>query len=256
MTSHLYQAKMYEIIGSKIERIDELGSSNNYAASQLLTKRLPEGIVFVAGSQFDGRGQVSNKWESEPNKNLTFSIILYPDFIEISRQFEISKSISLGVVDFLNELTDRVSIKWPNDIYIGNKKVAGILIENSIRIDKISSCIVGIGLNINQQKFISDAPNPVSLSQITGEMYGLEEMLSDLCVKIDARYHQLRQGKIQQIDDDYSEMLYQRGIWSSYSDENGDFEGQILGVDQIGRLMIETRAGNINKYHFKEVVFK
>ncbi|NEW82448.1 MAG: biotin--[acetyl-CoA-carboxylase] ligase [Mariniphaga sp.] len=247
---------MNEIIGSKIERIDRLGSSNNYAATQLLTKRLPEGIVFVANSQVDGRGQVSNKWESEPNKNLTFSILLYPDFIEIMRQFEISKAISLGVVDFLKELTDHVSIKWPNDIYIGSKKVAGILIENSIRIDKIASCIVGIGLNINQQKFTSDAPNPVSLSQITGEIYDLEESLSNLCAKIDLRYHQLRNGDFGQIDNDYTEMLYQRDSWSPYSDENGDYEGKILGVDQIGRLKIETRTGIVNKYHFKEVIFK
>ena len=247
---------MNEIIGSKIERIDELGSSNNYAATQLLTKRLPEGIVFVANSQVDGRGQVSNRWESEPNKNLTFSIVLYPDFLEIMKQFEISKAISLGVVDFLKELTDQVSIKWPNDIYIGAKKVAGILIENSIRIDKISSCIVGIGLNINQQLFVSDAPNPISLTQATGIPYNLEEALFQLCQKIDARYHQLRNGDFRQIDDDYIEILYQLGNWSNYSDENSDFEGQIIGVDQIGRLMIETRDGNIKKYHFKEVVFK
>ena len=247
---------MNEIIGSKIERIDELGSSNNYAAAQLLTKRLPEGIVFVANSQVDGRGQVSNKWESEPNKNLTFSILLYPDFIEIMRQFEISKAISLGVVDFLNELTDQVSIKWPNDIYIGTGKVAGILIENSIRIDKISSCIVGIGLNINQTEFLSDAPNPVSLSQITGKVYNLEELLPDLCMKVDARYHQLRNGDFGQIDNDYISMLYQQDSWSPYTDENGDFEGKILGVDQIGRLMIETRNGEVNKYQFKEVIFK
>ena len=247
---------MNEIIGSKIERIDKLGSSNNYAATQLLTKRLQEGIVFVANSQVDGRGQVSNKWESEPNKNLTFSILLYPDFIEIMRQFEISKAISLGVVDYLKELTDHVSIKWPNDIYIGSKKVAGILIENSIRTDKISSCIVGIGLNINQLKFTSAAPNPVSLSQITGQIYDLEELLPNLCAKIDARYHQLRNGDFCHIDDDYTEMLYQCDSWSHYSDENGDYEGKILGVDQIGRLKIETRAGIVNKYHFKEVVFK
>ncbi len=244
------------IIGSHIERIHELGSTNNYAASQLLTKRLPEGIVFVADSQVDGRGQTSNKWESEPNMNLTFSLLLYPEFLEIAKQFEISKAISLGVSDFLKEQTDHVSIKWPNDIYIGKGKVAGILIENSIRINIISSCIVGIGLNINQKEFKSEAPNPVSLSQITGRVFNLEETLSDLCLKIDARYNQLRNGAFRQIDEDYIAMLYQFGNWSQYSDENGDFEGRILGVDQIGRLLIETRNGNINKYHFKEVVFK
>ncbi len=247
---------MNEIIGSTIQRIHETDSTNNYAATQLLTKRLQEGIVFVADSQFDGRGQSGNKWESEPGRNLTFSILLYPDFLEIAKQFEISKAISLGIADFLNELTDHVSIKWPNDIYIGQGKAAGILIENSIRANIISSCIVGIGLNVNQQLFVTDAPNPVSLSGITGKEYNLKESLTKLCTKIDARYSQLRNGKFSQIDKDYSDMLFQRDVWSFYSDENGRFEGKLLGVDQIGRLMIETRSGKVNKYQFKEVAFE
>lgn len=252
----IQRTNMNEIIGSNIERIQELGSTNNYAATLLLTKRLPEGTVFVVDSQVDGRGQASNSWESEPNKNLTFSILLYPDFLEISRQFELSKTISLGVADFLKERTDQVSIKWPNDIYIGIGKVAGILIENSIKINKISSSIVGVGLNINQKIFTGNAPNPVSLSQITNEDYDLEELLSDLCAKIDARYHQLRKGEFGRIDGDYTKILYQLGCWSHFSDDKDDFEGCILGVDQIGRLMIETKAGKINKYNFKEVIFK
>lgn len=246
---------MNEIIGSSIERIHETGSTNNYAANLLLTKRPPEGAIVVADSQVDGRGQASSTWESEPNMNLTFSILLYPDFIEISRQFEISKAISLGVTDFLKDKADNVAIKWPNDIYIVRKKIAGILIENSVRSAQIASCIVGIGLNINQQVFTGNLPNPVSLSQITGENYNLEVSLKDLCSKIDSRYRQLIHGQFGQIDENYTKRLYQLGIWSHYSDENGDFEGQILGVDQIGRLLIQTRSGKINKYQFKEVIF-
>ena len=244
------------MIGSIVHRIHETDSTNNYAANQLLTKRLPEGVVFVADRQYDGRGQAFNKWESEPDKNLTFSVLLYPDFLEVSRQFEISKTISLGVADYLIELTDSVSIKWPNDIYIQNRKVAGILIENSIRINKISSCIVGIGLNINQQKFFSDAPNPVALTQVTGKIYNLEESLSNLCLKIDARYQQLSRGEFDQIDEDYTKMLYRLGIWSPFSDEDGNFEGKLLGVDHMGWLQIETKSSRINKYQFKEVIFR
>jgi BirA family biotin operon repressor/biotin-[acetyl-CoA-carboxylase] ligase len=255
LTSQIHRTNMNVIIGSNIERILELESTNNYAATQLLTKRLPEGSVFVADSQVGGRGQASNVWESEPNKNLTFSIIIYPEFLEIRRQFELSKAISLGVADFLRDKTNCVAIKWPNDIYIGKGKVAGILIENSIKIDRISSSIVGIGLNINQQVFAGNAPNPVSLNQITGEVYDLKASLDHLCLKIDTRYRQLRNREFTQIDDAYTEMLYQSGCWSSYSDENGEFEGKILGVDHIGRLMIETRVGKVNKYDFKEVTF-
>jgi len=243
------------MIGSYIERINEIGSTNYYAETQLLTKRPPEGAVFVADSQVDGRGQISNKWESEPKMNLTFSIILYPDFVEIERQFEISKAISLGVADFLKEITDIVSIKWPNDIYIGKGKVAGILIENSVLTNKISSCIVGIGLNINQIVFTSNAPNPVSLSQITGNVYDLDKSLSGLCRNIDFRYNQLRSRQFIRIDKDYTDMLFQRGIWSIYSDECGDFEGKLLGVDLSGRLQIEIRSGEIKKFQFKEVNF-
>ena len=160
MLTNFTYALMAPKIGTYIERIDQLESTNNYAASLLLTKRLPDGSIIVTNSQIGGRGQGSNKWESEPDRNLTFSIILYPDFVEITKQFEISKAISLGVADFLQSHVNDVSIKWPNDIYIRKAKVAGILLEYSIRRSRISSCIVGIGLNINQIKFLSDAPNP------------------------------------------------------------------------------------------------
>ena len=244
------------MIGSTILRISHADSTNNYAANQLLTKRLTDGIVFVADSQIDGRGQASSKWESEPGKNLTFSIVLFPEFLEISRQFELSKAISLGVADYLNALTPNVTIKWPNDIYLGNRKVAGILIENSVRSRTISSCIVGIGLNMNQQLFISDAPNPVSLSQITGKVYNLEEELAILCGNIDVRFMQLRSGRFRELDEDYSKMLYRKDIWSPYTDGNGTFEGKLLGVDLSGQLRIETKSGKVNKYLFKEVDFR
>lgn len=247
---------MISKIGTYIERVDELDSTNNYAASLLLTKRPPDGSVIVANSQVGGRGQASNKWESEPDRNLTLSIILYPDFMEITKQFEISKAISLGIVDFLKNLVGEVSIKWPNDIYIGRGKAAGMLMEYSIRKSKISSCIVGIGLNINQMKFLSDAPNPVSLSQVTGLTYDLEDCLTVLLHKIDARYHQLCELKLRKIDDEYEQLLFQRGRWSSYSSKEGDFEGKILGVDENGLLMIETRDQTILKFDYKEVSFK
>lgn len=251
-----YTDKMNFKIGYYIERVDELDSTNNYAAALLLTKRPPDGSVIVANSQVGGRGQATNKWESEPDCNLTFSITLYPDFIEITKQFEISKAISLGVVDFLKDFVEDVAIKWPNDIYIGKGKVAGMLMEYSIRKNKISSCIVGIGLNVNQIKFISDAPNPVSISQVTGLTYDLEDCLSALLRKIDSRYHQLSELRLQEIDDDYEQLLYRRGGWFPYSSKGGDFEGKILGVDENGLLMIETRNQTVLKFDYKEVSFK
>ena len=245
-----------EIIGSQINRLTEVDSTNNYAASCLLTNSLTEGTVIIADRQIDGRGQVSNKWESEPDKNLTFTIILYPGFLEISKQFEISKTISLGVADFLMTKTSEISIKWPNDVFAGNKKIAGILIENTIQGNSISGCIVGIGLNINQKEFKSEALNPVSLTQITGQEYDLNEMLSELCSSLDKRYSQLSSGMLDAIDANYLSSLYKYGQTALYADLHGDFLGRITGVDPIGRLIIEDESGNYRKFHHKEVVFK
>jgi BirA family transcriptional regulator, biotin operon repressor / biotin---[acetyl-CoA-carboxylase] ligase len=247
---------MKPIIGNYKESFDQLDSTNNYASTLLMTKRPPEGTVIIANSQTSGRGQSTNKWVSEPYQNLTFSIILYPEFIEVSRQFEISKAISLGVADFLREFVEEVSIKWPNDIYIGKKKVAGILMEYSILKGKISSCIVGIGLNINQIKFISDVPNPVSLCQVTGVIYDLEECLSILLNKLDFRYQQLARQGAGKIGRDYERILYQRDEWALYSAKGENFEGKITGVDRYGLLKIETRHETVLKFDYKEVSFK
>ncbi len=243
-------------IGHYKERIDHLDSTNNYASMILLTKRPPEGTVIIAENQTVGRGQGTNLWESEPYKNLTFSIILYPEFLAVDRQFELSKAVSLGVADFLIEFTGDVSIKWPNDIYIRKGKVAGILMEYSIIRGKISSCIVGIGLNINQLKFMSDAPNPVSLSQITGITYNLDECLTLLLEKLDTRYRQLAYNQTDRIDLDYEQLLYQRNTWAWYLSKDGEFEGRIIGVDENGLLKIETRRNTLLKFDYKEVNFK
>jgi BirA family biotin operon repressor/biotin-[acetyl-CoA-carboxylase] ligase len=242
-------------IGNYKEQIDQVDSTNNYASMLLLTKRPPEGTVIVAKSQTGGRGQGKNKWESEPYHNLTFSIILYPKFVEVTKQFEISKAISLGVADFLREFTEKVSIKWPNDIYIGKCKVAGILMEYTILKEKISSCIVGIGLNINQVKFTSDAPNPVSLSQVTGMTYNLEECLTRLLQKLDTRYQLLAGRGADKIDREYEQLLYQKDEWAVYSSKGEDFEGRILGVDKNGLLKIGTRQQTVLKFDYKEVSF-
>lgn len=242
-------------IGSIIERINQVDSTNNYAAAQLLTKRLPEGAVFVAGCQTDGRGQSSNLWESQEGKNLTLSIVLYPEMIRIERQFEVSKAISLGIADFLKDHIKHVKIKWPNDIYADHRKIAGILIENSIRDGKYSTCIVGIGLNINQNKFVSDAPNPVSLSMLTGETYDLELIVESLLEKINVRYQQLISGNTGIIDCDYLSTLYQFQEWANYMVSGVMFEGKITGVDEFGRLLIQNKHQTTFKFQFKEVIF-
>jgi BirA family biotin operon repressor/biotin-[acetyl-CoA-carboxylase] ligase len=243
------------MIGSTIVHLDSVDSTNNYAAKALLTKSLNEGTVFVAACQEAGRGQANSSWESDAGLNLTFSIVLYPAQVEIARQFSLSQAISLGVADFLDQFVGGVAIKWPNDIYVSDKKIAGILIETAISGGKFSNAIVGIGLNVNQEKFVSDAPNPVSLRNLTGENYDLTRMLNLLCYALDKRYHSLITGNQNSIRSDYEQLLFKKGIWARYKDEVSDFDGMIAGVELDGKLVIETRSGNTRGYYFKEVAF-
>jgi BirA family biotin operon repressor/biotin-[acetyl-CoA-carboxylase] ligase len=242
-------------IGSLIQRFEELDSTNTYAANLLLENRPPEGTVVVSAHQSKGRGQASNIWESESGKNLTFSLILYPEFLEPALQFELSKAVSLGIADYLAQHTDEVSIKWPNDIYVGKNKIAGILMEYALKGNQLSSCIIGVGLNVNQSRFYSNAPNPVSLSQITGKTYDLEEKLENLLLFLDSRYRQLKAGDFNSIDQDYINLLYQKDIWALYESNGRKFEGKILGVDEYGLLIIQTREGEMRKFDYKEVAF-
>jgi BirA family transcriptional regulator, biotin operon repressor / biotin---[acetyl-CoA-carboxylase] ligase len=243
------------MIGSTIVHLDTVDSTNNYAARELLTKSLKEGTIFAAACQDSGRGQGQSAWESATGMNLTFSIVLYPKTIEIRNQFMISKSISLAVLDFLSDYTNGLSVKWPNDIYAGDKKIAGILIETAISAGKFSRAIVGIGLNINQETFFSGAPNPVSLKKLTGQSYELPVMLDLLCRKLDNRYNQLLKGYIGIINRDYESVLYRIGQWAWYMCDGVRFEAMIAGVDPEGQLVLETRQGEIKSFQFKEVQF-
>jgi BirA family biotin operon repressor/biotin-[acetyl-CoA-carboxylase] ligase len=244
------------MIGSTIVHLDSVDSTNNYAAKELLTKSLNEGTVIVAACQQSGRGTGLASWESADGLNLTFSIVLYPKQVSISQQFSISKAISLGVTDFLSRYVRGVSIKWPNDIYVGEKKIAGILIETAITGGKFSKAIVGIGLNINQEYFVSDAPNPVSLKNLTRDTYEISKLLTELCSCLDNRYRSLIGGDYFTLQHDYGKLLYLKGVWAKYRDQNSDFEGRIVGVEDDGRLKIENSAGEMRGFYFKEVSFK
>jgi biotin-[acetyl-CoA-carboxylase] ligase BirA-like protein len=162
---------------------------------------------FVTDNQTQGRGQGNNSWESAPGKNLTFSMILYPVSIEVSAQFVLSKAISLAVYDFISQFVSDVSVKYPNDVYVGNRKITGILIENFIKGAYLEKSIAGIGVNINQERFESNAPNPVSLRQMTGNTYQLNDCLENLCACIAHRYKMIT-GNADQLHSDYEQHLY------------------------------------------------
>jgi BirA family biotin operon repressor/biotin-[acetyl-CoA-carboxylase] ligase len=243
------------IIGSNLIFIENLPSTNSYAGKLLRNQTPTEGTIIYTNYQSAGRGHLGNRWESEDGKNLLISIILSPSMISPSDQFIISMAISLGICDFLNRYIPFCSIKWPNDIYVNNDKIAGILIENSILGYQIEYSIAGIGLNINQEKFLSDAPNPVSLKLITGISLDLITCLNQLASDLDKRYKQIISESYDLIRNDYLSRLYRLNEWFNFKDSGGIYSGRILSVSDIGRLQIERKSGLRSEYSFKEIEF-
>lgn len=246
---------MDQIIGNLIVRLEVIDSTNNYANRQIREHGLSEGTVFLAYEQTTGRGQQNNSWESAPGENLLFSIVLFPDFLEIRRQFMISKVVALGIYKALNKYVDSLKIKWPNDIYAGNRKLGGILIENSIMSGLLKSSIVGIGLNVNQTIFYSNAPNPVSLKMLTNQHFDSEIILTEILSGIDWYYSLLRNGEEEIIDREFISALYRINEKHFFKAEDVVFEGEILGVNAIGQLLIRKNNGEVYDFHFKEVEF-
>ena len=243
------------IIGSKYLFFKNLPSTNSHAASLIKENEVPEGAVITTNYQSAGRGHGGNKWESEDGKNLLISIVLFPSMINPEDQFLLSMAVSLGICDFLERYTSGISIKWPNDIYVNNDKIAGILIESSIMGGSIENTIAGIGININQTKFLSNAPNPVSLANLTGKQYDLTVCLNQLTSDLDKRYRYLIDEGSDQIRRDYLDRLYRHNQWCKYQDINGVFTGCLLNVTGTGRLNVEKEDGNVNEYGFKEIDF-
>ncbi|MBK7133315.1 MAG: biotin--[acetyl-CoA-carboxylase] ligase [Bacteroidales bacterium] len=243
------------IIGSELIFKANLPSTNTYASQILRTKNSKEGTVIYTNYQSAGRGYAGNGWESEDGKNLLFSILLYPTVVNPADQFIISMAISLGICDFLESHIPVCRVKWPNDIYVNNDKIAGILIENTIMGNMLEDSVAGIGLNLNQVKFLSDAPNPVSLKMITGKEYDLNDSLLRLATYLDKRYKQVLSEKFTQLREEYTSKLFRLNEWASYRDGTGVFTGRIISVSENGRLHVETKPGSINEYSFKEVEF-
>ncbi len=233
---------------------DELDSTNNYARQMVAEKQVKDAVV-LAHYQQKGKGQQGNFWESEKGKNLTFSLVSTTDYLHATKQFYISKVVSVALVNWMSTEAEDVRIKWPNDIYVGKKKVAGILIENTIKGQKLDTSIIGIGLNLNQKKFYSDAPNPVSLKQLSGKDYAIELVLQQLLQSIDEQLNLLRGFKFTEIDDQYLEHLYLYKKWSWYKKDGKTFEARIVGIGEFGQLQLETKQSEILEFMFKEVEF-
>lgn len=218
------------------------------------------GVVVAARSQTAGRGQRGNSWEAEKGKNLTFSVLWKPAGIEAAGQFCISEGVALAVCDLLEDYGVEAQVKWPNDIYVGDRKICGILIEHALMGREISRTIAGIGLNVNQKCFLSDAPNPVSMFQLLGTEYELKPMLSRLCELIERRIRGVEEGEGREaVHAEFRSRLW-RGDGKGYPfrerASGREFTGEILEVEPGGILQVrDVERGEILKYAFKEVEF-
>lgn len=240
-------------IGQQLIYLPICQSTNTFALELLTSETPAEGTVVYTSQQTAGRGQRGNAWEAEADQNLTFSIILYPSFLDINAHFYLNMAIALAIRDFLaNILGDEVKIKWPNDILYQSQKICGILIENSIRKNAIDKSVVGIGVNINQIQFAS--PQASSLKKITGRDYHLEPLLEQLLKQVEEKYLNLRNSKFNELKINYLRNMfrYQEKAW--YQQGEALFEGEIIGVDESGHLRIQA-DNQLLRFDFKEVSF-
>lgn len=237
-----------------IIHLSSVDSTNSY----LMAYKPREGetmTVVYADEQTAGRGQGSNHWESEPGKNLTFSVLVHPTMVPVMRQFLLSEAGALALWDVLGQYlgADDVKMKWPNDIYWKDKKISGTLIETRLGGGHVKDCVYGIGIDVNQEKFVSDAPNPVSMKQILDHDVDLKELLNKIIDSFKKYYAAIENGEYAAISELYHSGLYRAHGFHRYKDKDGEFEAAIVEVEDSGNLILRDREGCIRSYAFKEV---
>ena len=243
-----------KMLGKHIIRLDETDSTNLYAERLLQQGQAGHGTVVSAAYQSDGKGQGDNAWESEKGKNLLATFILEPVFLPAPDQFMLNKAMTLAVCDLVRAEGVVPSVKWPNDIYAGDKKLAGLLISHRVAGSTLEYSVVGIGVNLNQEKFPASLPNPVSMKMLTGREYDPESLLKRLIATVGNRYGQLSSGPTDQIDGDYLAHLRGLGEWKTYGLKEGTTEGKITGVDEFGRLILSMRNGKTELFSHGELI--
>jgi BirA family biotin operon repressor/biotin-[acetyl-CoA-carboxylase] ligase len=246
--------------------LDETISTNRYA------KELPEDenhelTLVTAEFQTAGRGAGTNTWESERSQNLLFSLVVYPQQLQANQMFALSEVTALAIRDALcstitgtnnsqfSILNSQFSIKWPNDIYHADKKMVGMLIENDLRGKWVHRSIIGVGVDVNQTHFLSDAPNPVSLAQILGKEVDRNQVLENILHQFNHYYNMMEREQFSELHNRYMQYLYRRNGLHTYADATGTFQAQITDVESTGHLVLECENGEQRRYDFKEVRF-
>lgn len=245
------------IVGQNVITLPQVSSTNDYLKNELSKSTpLPEGTVIMAVDQVAGRGQVGSTWYSEAGKNLTFSVLFHPSFLFPPQQFYLTVAICLAVVKWLaTRINHKITIKWPNDIFIEDKKIAGILIENILKGNEWKSAVVGIGINVNQTAFPpSLAQRVCSMKEFLHDDCNIQEILTELCSFIQHEYVQLKAGKSAFQMAEYKHYLYRMGQRMQYEVSGIAVDGIICGVTEEGRLLVDF-DGHVTDFGIKEIAF-
>lgn len=241
-------------VGKKVQYFASCYSTNDLAAEIIQQKEALEGMCLITDNQLAGRGQRGSSWEALPGMNITLSVILKPTFLLASQQFKLNIAVSLAIYDLLNkQAVTGLSIKWPNDVYIGDLKMGGVLIENMLVGNHIGWTIVGVGLNINQIHFENPRATSLRIAK-QGKEYDLPQLIEELAERIEERYLELRSNRAHTQKAYYLENLYRFEEWHPFSANGLTFAGRIIGVNETGKLIIETQQ-QTKEFDFKEVSY-
>ena len=235
---------------------DSIDSTNSKALQIASAQNAPEGSVIMANYQEKGRGQRGSDWQSNKGENLLMSVILYPSFLTPKKIFSLNQAIALAVYDTVAaHVNEKINIKWPNDIMVNDKKIAGILIESSFRGEEIANSVIGVGMNVNQKSFDDFNLRVISLVSITSQHFDLNVLAKSLRNKIEFWYTSLKQGNFQLINEFYHGRLYRLNEFSKYKIKNEEVLGTIRGVNETGKLIFEKENGDVLNLDNKEIVF-
>lgn len=249
---HKFFAKT-EYLGKKVIFLPQCHSTNEEARQLMANESVKEGTTIITADQTKGKGQRGNNWESEPDKNITFSIIINPGFLVPNDQFQLHIITTLAIYEVLFKIVGKnLKIKWPNDIYFLDRKLGGILIENSIRQQRIDDSIIGIGINVNQIHFQNK--NATSLQEITLELFDTHELIELIIINLEKRYDELKNGETDLLQSQYLRRMFRFDKMSKFKKGNRTFDGIISGIDSKGRLII-SENGTDYTFDFKEVEF-
>ena len=240
-------------IGNQVIKVKSIDSTNNYAAKLLNQTKVPFGTVIMAHYQTNGKGQRNTIWSSNGGDNLLMSVLLDLSFMHSEKIFFLSKSIALAIRAAVVDVIGIEShLKWPNDVLIDNKKIAGVLIENQWKKSNIVSSVVGVGLNVNQVDF-QESFSATSLKKITNKNYNVDNILKVLCKKLDKYYNQLASLKYDNIDLEYHQHLVNNNKFCEFEENNMVFSAKVKGVNQQGELMLEFTNGDVKSYGLKQI---